>query len=188
MSATRAALALSLVFIAAQTASAQSQSPPGARPDLYVNFAGGGTKDARTEGAATAFGVSVRTGFLWFTVTPADLILTKGDTYPYYRDTFSNGESRCRNSLNGQFAEDSKCLAVDATYAATFDISAWIPRTPILFGGGYRFGAEPTPSIWFGTAGVGWMSATRRLNAAVKANIGSDYYSGLVTVGIRLGR
>lgn len=185
-----AALApIAFVFASASNASAQTPTSAGVglRPSLYVNFGGGGTSEERAKGGAVAFGVTVRAGLVLVTLTPADLILAPADTWPYYRDTFDNGDSVCRNSTNGQFADESNCTAVDTTYAATLDFSARIPRTPLLLGVGYRFGGSPTPNLWFGTAGVVWTSSTQRLLATVKLNVGSDYYSGLATVGVRLG-
>jgi hypothetical protein len=68
------------------------------------NFLGGslaGSADLRLVYGYAALGVDVSAG-------PPDA------NGRYYRDEFSNGQSRCRDSETGQFADDSKCLNVDA--------------------------------------------------------------------------
>lgn len=58
----------------------------------------------------------------------------------FSRDTFSNGQSRCRDESNGRFAEDGSCVDVD-WYAKA---EAAFATGPIEIGGGARFSDEKT--------------------------------------------
>jgi len=153
--------------------------------DLFVTIGGGGTKDDEASGGALTFGAGVKTGPLFVTFTAADLILAPGDTFPYVKDTFDNGQTRCRNTLNGQFADDTNCVAVDVSYAFSLDGQIFIPRTPVAVGMGVRFGPHDR-NIWFGSAGWYWEAPSRRWNVTVKGQFGDDYVSGLATVAVRV--
>lgn len=152
----------------------------------FVTFGGGGAGDDRASGGALIGALTLQAWRAFIQVTPAEIMLTKGDSYPYYRDYFDNGESRCRNSLNGQFADDSDCLAVDGYYAFTLDGAVLIPRSPVLVGAGKRFDGLEDPV--FGTVGFMWRHPGGRVLATIRANLGRAYAAGLATVSIRLGR
>jgi hypothetical protein len=59
----------------------------------------------------------------------------------YYRDNFSNGQSRCRDESNGQFATDESCVDVDWYAKAE---AAFVTRSGFEIGGGARFSSEKT--------------------------------------------
>ena len=153
---------------------------------LFVHVGGGGTDAIETNGGAFVAGAGVRYGPVIALFTPADVIFTPASTYPYYRDSFDNGQSRCRNSLNEQFASDESCIAYDVTNAMSAEALLVVPRTFVAVGGGRRFGASnDAADLWFGSAGVAWLPLGR-LSVLGKVNFGEDYLSGIVTVGLRL--
>jgi len=115
-------------------------------------------------------GVGYNVGAGGFAVRPiVGAFIYQGDNDRYYEDTFSNGQSRCRDSTNGQFADDENCnntavkayAKVEATY--TLLGSAEI-------GGGARFSSEQ--ARLYGT--VSFPLAPR---IRVKANAGDRYYA-----------
>lgn len=58
----------------------------------------------------------------------------------YYKDAFSNGQSRCRDSITGQFANDTLCGAPLKTISAgMFDVNAMLRPLPLTVGAGYRY-------------------------------------------------
>jgi hypothetical protein len=63
----------------------------------------------------------------------------------YYRDTFSNGQSRCRDSVTGQFASDSKCGAALAFGAIRAEVLLPVLDTGIEIGPGFRVGERSLP-------------------------------------------
>lgn len=116
-------------------------------------------------GGALTSGLSFRWGPLIGTFSPLDLTLYPDGSSPYYRDYFDNGQSRCRDSRNGQFASDASCETVDASYAYSADAVVLVPsgskRFPLLVGAGRRFDDEEDP--WFGSVSVAFAQAGRNL-------------------------
>jgi hypothetical protein len=52
-------------------------------------------------------------------------------------DTFSNGQSRCRDSRTGQFAETALCREpIEVISAGMFDANVLV--SSLIFGAGYR--------------------------------------------------
>lgn len=151
----------------------------------WFNIGGGGTHDSDHSGGALSTGLSAQISRVFATFTPVDLILSKGDSSPYYRDTFGNGGSACRNSLNGEFAEDSKCIAISVAYAFSADIAVLIPQSPVLLGAGVRHGRRDNP--WFVVAGFQHALSPMGL-VTCRVNAGPDYVSGIVGLSVRLGR
>lgn len=57
----------------------------------------------------------------------------------YYRDAFSNGQSRCRDTVTGQFALDSLCRRpIETISAGMFDGNVLLSPLPLMVGAGYR--------------------------------------------------
>jgi hypothetical protein len=58
-----------------------------------------------------------------------DVSITQGQNSGFYRDTFANGQSRCRNSSNGQFATNSSCSAtgISTGFFRTLDATYEVP-------------------------------------------------------------
>jgi len=105
-----------------------------------------------------------------FTLRPiAGAFVYKGDNDRYVRSTFSNGQSRCRDLTNGQFATDEKCddTAVKAygKIEGTFEIPAVAE-----VGAGVRFSSEKARP--YGTVGFALAPKIK-----VKANAGPSYYA-----------
>lgn len=120
-------------------------------------------------------GASYRIGFAGFHITPTiGAFIYKGDNDRYYRDTFSNGQSRCRDSTNGQFAKDSLCnnTAVDA-YGR---IEASYSLKVIEVGAGARYSTLSETVQPYGTIGVPMGPLF-----GLKANAGDGYYALGVT-------
>jgi hypothetical protein len=109
------------------------------RTSLPNETRSGGTDASVASGGALTAGVSFRWGPLIGTFSPLDVTLYPDDSSPYYTDYFDNGQSRCRDSRNGQFATDASCVAVDASYAFSADAVVLVPsgskRFPLLVGG-----------------------------------------------------
>jgi hypothetical protein len=75
-------------------------------------------------------------------IAAGDLIFSADEDSPYYRDSFDNGQSRCRDSRNGQFASDAYCgPEIDGAIRAELLI---MPHPRFGIGGGLRV---PEPSL-----------------------------------------
>lgn len=93
----------------------------------------------------------------------------EGDNDRYYEDTFSNGQTRCRDSTNGEFASDAKCDntavkpygKIEATYTLAGSLEV---------GGGARFSSEKVRP--YGTVSFPLMPKLR-----VRGNAGESYYA-----------
>lgn len=61
----------------------------------------------------------------------------------YREETFSNGNTVCRDLSNGQFAKKEKCdPTIEAEYAPSIEASYWLAER-VSIGAGYRGGDEP---------------------------------------------
>jgi hypothetical protein len=92
---------------------------------------------------ANAYGVAGGASVKWkhlISFSALDFSFYPGDHNPrYYTDTFSNGQTRCRDRSNGQFADTSLCgRGTKVITAGMFDGNLLISR--LLVGGGYRVG------------------------------------------------
>lgn len=95
------------------------------------------------EGFELALGLQANLGDLIVVrASPLNVVLTDADGF--YRDTFSNGQSRCRNESNGQFATDESCTGLD--YRVDADAYIRLPGS-ILIGGGvvHTLSSDYTP-------------------------------------------
>lgn len=136
------ALAAASTTISA-TAIAQTEvqpAPPRSSPHFYGTL---GYSFDGAEGFELALGVQADWGnFLYVRASPLNLVLT--DAKGFYRDTFSNGQSRCRDESNGQFATDGSCTGLD--YRVDADL--YVRLAPqLLLGGGviHTVSSEYTP-------------------------------------------
>jgi hypothetical protein len=126
-----------------------------------------GARAQQRWGAELGVGYTVNIGRL--NLRPiAGVFIHSGDDDRFERDTFSNGQSRCRDTRTGQFASDSDCVDIAAKaygkVEATFSVS---PTAEI--GGGARLSGDwvrPYGTIAFG-----------RGQARLKANAGDRYYA-----------
>lgn len=151
---------------------------------VYGMVGGGGVKDDEHDGGRLTLGGALRIGPLVLEFNPLDLAISPGDTYPYYRDTFSNGQSRCRNGSNGQFASDESCIAFDVSYFKSFGAGIVVPRSPVFVGFGRRFNDAANP--WFGSGGVMAFFNEDRFFGFARVEVGKSYIGGLAAFGIRL--
>ena len=119
---------------------------------LVGDFGLGGVRDHAHDGGRVTLGGALRIGPVLIEANPLDSAISPGNTYPYYQDTFSNNQSRCRNSLNGQFASDSNYVAYDVSYFKSVAAGVEVPRSPVYVGMGRRFDGVNNP--WFGSGGV----------------------------------
>ena len=101
--------------------------------------------------------------------------LYKGDNDRYYEDTFSNGQTRCRDSETGQFADDSECNDVAVKAYAKIEATYSIPMVAEI-GGGARFSSEKVRP--YGTIAVPLAPKIR-----LKGNAGPKYYAIGLTAG-----
>jgi hypothetical protein len=138
------------------------------------------------DGWALGLGATRFFRFVGLTITPMDLTFVpqEGDSR-YYEDTFSNGQTRCRDSATGQFASDSKCGGAYRTlYAASVTARLNIPvrDNEWYVGGGYRAGSTSTP---YGAVGFvrqpdgagAWFVELRTGSDLVQATIGATLNS-----------
>ena len=105
-----------------------------------------------------------------FTLRPGGgLFLYEGDNDRYYNDDLGNGQSRCRDSTNGLFADDSNCINIAVKAYARLEATYTIPGGPELGVGGRYSGDEIRP---YGT--ISFAIAPR---IRLKGNVGDDYYA-----------
>ncbi|WP_262504463.1 hypothetical protein [Sphingobium sp. KCTC 72723] len=99
----------------------------------------------------------------------------KGDNDRYYQDSFSNGQTRCRDGQTGQFANDSECNNVAVKAYAKIEATYSIPLMAEV-GGGARFSGDKVRP--YGTVAVP-LAPTIKL----KGNAGPKYYA----LGLKAG-
>jgi hypothetical protein len=125
-------------------------------------YASGGYAFEGTRGWELEFGGQVDwNDRVYLFASPADFVFFDGDPPEgFYRDTFSNGQSRCRNASNGQFAPDENCVGEgDMEWRAT--VGGQLRLTDnILIGGGalYTFESdiEERAETWDGFGSFTW--------------------------------
>lgn len=99
----------------------------------------------------------------------------KGDNDRYYEDTFSNGQTRCRDSQTGQFAKDSECDDTAVKAYGKIEATYSIPHFAEI-GGGVRFSSDKVRP--YGTVGL-----PLGPRFSIKGNAGPKYYA----LGIKAG-
>jgi hypothetical protein len=75
-----------------------------------------------------------------------DVFITGKKNSGFYRDQFSNGQSRCRNASNGQFANDSQCsdVGLSVGFLRTADLTYSVPLSDNSIGRNNVFGGVGT--------------------------------------------
>jgi hypothetical protein len=163
---------MSLVLQAAIAASVAFVSTP-ALANVGFVFEANAARAHKRWGGELGLGYGFGAG--GFKLRPvAGVFAFRGDNDRYYRDTFSNGQSRCRDSQTGQFADDSDCVNIDLKPYGRVEAVYAIPGSAEL-GGGVRLSQEkvrPYGTIAFSASKVRF-----------KANAGPKYYA----VGLQLG-
>lgn len=97
---------------------------------------------------------------------------TGGDRY--YMDSFSNGQSRCRDRETGRFVTTSTCHGLKLVYAAAIDVNYIINRGNYrdIFGGiGGRVGAAKT---FYGSFGLVYR---RKRPLIIRLNLGENFFN-----------
>lgn len=114
-----------------------------------------GNLSNRINTADIAAGLSVVAGHHFIGIGALDLNLYKGIGNPrYYIDTFSNGQSRCRDSRTGQFADTSLCnTPVEVISAGMFDGNITVKS--LMAGAGYRKSSLDADSAPYASIGLG---------------------------------
>ena len=158
------------IFAAAVAALALSSGPMAHANGIAVEANG-----ARAQSVWGAeLGIGYNLSVAGFTLRPiGGAFLYKGDNDRYYNDSFSNGQSRCRDSFTGQFASDGKCDNTAVKAYGKIEATYTLPAS-IEFGGGARFSSEKVRP--YGTASFPLGPKIR-----VKGNAGDRYYA----VGLR---
>ena len=149
---------------------------------LYVTLGAGGTKELNIKGGSLTLGGAIKAGPILASVTGMDLLLSSGDTAPYFWQQYYG---MCENGDTGEFVDQSYCNSLNTRYAFSADVQLLVPHTPVGIGAGRRFGPD-NHDVWFGSAGAYWESGSKRLLVTAKLNFGKDYFAGLVTMGIRI--
>jgi|JI9StandDraft_2_1071091.scaffolds.fasta_scaffold118825_1 hypothetical protein len=106
--------------------------------DLYASL--GGSLEGRT-GVEVELGVKFQpVRWIEFGFSPANLVLFENEDDQYESQSFSNGNTVCRDLSNGQFADESHC-APDVSWRGTatgeFNLG-----DHLSLGGGYLFGEQ----------------------------------------------
>ena len=129
---------------------------------------------ARTEGRwGGEIGIGYRIAVGGFAITPAaGAFLLEGDNDRYYRDQFSNGQSRCRDGTNGEFADDANCVNIAARAYGRVEASYTIAGA-IEIGAGVRISDEVRP--------YGMVAVPLGANFALRGMAGQEY----VALGVR---
>ncbi len=137
---------------------------------------GGELTGARAQdewGAELGIGYSAKIGPI--AIRPiGGIFIHKGDDNGYYRDTFSNGESRCR-APNGQFAKDEDCVNVAVDWYAKGEV-AYVTETGFEFGGGARLSSEKVRPY-------GLIAFAVSPKFKVRGNVGERYFAAGVSLG-----
>lgn len=132
---------------------AQAQAIAVPRPYKF-NLSGGFTFAQPKSGLMVNGGFSAATNRAWATLLPIELTFVPGTADPrYYQDTFSNGQTRCRDSQTGQFASNTKCQApIGIKYSGALEANVQPSlHHPIFVGAGFHAGYARTA---YGTIGL----------------------------------
>lgn len=114
-----------------------------------------------------------------------DAVVRHVDPEGYYRDTFSTGGSRCRDSETGRFAADEKCSAAEYVFGLNLAADALIrdgsggPES-FLVGLGYRASIDPS---WFATLGY-LHGSTPGLGYLFKVSAGPSILRASIGIGV----
>lgn len=113
----------------------------------------------------------------YFRASPANVVFFDGDPPEgFYIDSFSNGQSRCRNEFNGQFADDANCVTeIDSEWRASADGYVRINRNFLIGGGGlytFQSDSDEREGQWVGFGAL-MFEANERLGFEVRG--GGDY-------------
>ena len=157
-----------LAFNAGAAFGQTSNAPPAPEKDVWDGYAFlGGALDGRT-GVELEFRAKFKpASWVEFGISPANFVFYEDETDQYETDSFSNGQTRCRNTDNGQFADDSHCApAIDwrGTVTGEFNLG-----DNFSVGGGYLIGDGGSP---FGSLRYNFNSSF-----ALQGRAGDDYGS-----------
>jgi hypothetical protein len=105
-------------------------------------------------------------------VFPIDLGIVPNKDSRYYTDTFDNGNSVCRDSETGRFADKSNC-GPDVIFAASAEAGFAIATGvhPVYLTGGYRVGAGESA---FGAIAIAFQPLNS-LHWYAKASVGREF-------------
>lgn len=110
------------------------------------------------------------------TIRPvAGAFLYRGNNTRYYQDTFSNGQSRCRDRYNGQFASSGQCNNVAASFYGKLEATIAIPAFAEIGVGGLYANETIKP--------YGLISVPVGPNIKVTGQGGDRYFSAGLRVG-----
>ena len=91
-------------------------------------------------GKLDAAGVAIGGSFRWNRFLSFAAVDVSHRSTPYEFDTFSNGQTRCRDKSNGEFALDILCEEGRPITVTAGMLDANVLLLPIMLGGGYRVG------------------------------------------------
>lgn len=156
-------------FALAAGACALSMAAPAA---AQITIEGNGARaDDRWGGE---LGIGYGLGAAGFKLTPMiGALVYAGDNDRYREDELSNGQTRCRDTTNGQFADDERCSNTKANAYAKVEATYSIPLIATV-GAGVRFSERRTTP--YGTVAIP-LAPTIKL----KGNVGDRYFA----LGIR---
>jgi len=133
-----------------------------------------GGKSAGTWGAEIGVGYGLAIGPI--SIKPVvGAFIYKGDNDRYYNQTLNNGQTRCRDSTNGQFAKDRLCNDTAALFYGKVEATVTIPAVAEL-GVGARYLDEKVRP--YGIVAVPIAPKIKFVGAG-----GEDYFSAGLRVG-----
>jgi hypothetical protein len=139
-----------------------------------------GAQHLQSEGTGLSMLVGIAASRSVFMASlPLEISLLPNNNGRYTTETFSNGQSRCRDTTNGQFADSSLC-GPRAVLGASLDALAFMrpdSMHAVGFGGGYRVGPSgglfAAASFVFGApSGASWDLKARGGASMLELSIG----------------
>ena len=133
--------------------------------DVYGSL--GGSLEGRT-GVEVELGVIYQpASWIEFGFSPANLVFFENEDDNFENQNLGNGQTRCRNLSNGQFADDYNC-APDVSWRGTATAALNLGDN-VSVGGGYLFGEQE--------AAFGSLSYNFNDNFSLLGRAGDEYAS-----------
>ncbi|ANK14178.1 hypothetical protein A9D12_07195 [Erythrobacter neustonensis] len=129
---------------------------------------GNGARSEGVWGAELGLGYQVTAG--GFSLRPIGGVLVyQGDNERYFTDTFNNGQTRCRDRTNGQFADDRLCDDTALKPYGKLEASYTVAGSLELGGGGRYDGGAVRP--------YGLVSFPIAPRFRVHGNVGEEFFA-----------
>lgn len=176
----RLALSAAVVLAAAASSVGAQSAPTGGKPFAWL-LQGAYSSHGADRGFGADGGVSVWRRAVSLNLIPADItwVQVKDSNSPYYLDSFSNGQERCRDRRTGRFVETARCdPSHEVRWAVAGELNA-APRVlhPLLLGAGVRHAVAATGpgTAAYGTVGL-ITAASDSTHVWLRASAGNRFW------------